>query len=264
MDPFECKLAEQVRRYKHLYDPSQRAHRDGRVALKSWRKIASTLQREEAFCRKAWKNTRDRFVKAKKRTRGKGGVNKGVPSILVELEWLSRFVKHRVVDSDFNLEDDGAELNNEVQKTPGNSDTQDSTEDYPPVSPSSYSASPSALAEMTSCGSPSPSVRDSPSPLTLLTAAATQSINSCLLSPVPHHVPSPKAPASPRTTDCVLCAEHQDQERQKITQQDNADSRFVEVIKDMLANVNPVHKPDVKFKIYQLLFEAEKDFPRES
>lgn len=104
MDPFECKLAEQVRRYKHLYDPSQRAHRDGRVALKSWRKIASTLQREEAFCRKAWKNTRDRFVKAKKRTRGKGGVNKGVPSILVELEWLSQFVKHRVVDSDFNLE----------------------------------------------------------------------------------------------------------------------------------------------------------------
>ncbi|XP_051263888.1 uncharacterized protein LOC127367807 [Dicentrarchus labrax] len=277
MDSFERELSEQVRRYKHLYDPLLRDHRE--VSVNSWKEIASTLGKEEALCRKLWKNTRDRFVKAKKKSRaqsGEPGVHRRVPSIVVELEWLSQFVKHREADSHFEFEDDGAELIHEDQKTSLNFCSQDTTRVDPSISssmPGTLSPSPSgpAPAEMTSPGSSSPR-GDSPSPLSLLTTGVAPLTHPGLHSSAPQHFPRPGLFTSPCTTarkkrhatDCVLCVVHQDQERQKLMQQDNADSRFVHVIKDMLANINPVHKPDVKFKIYQLLFEAEKDFPKES
>ncbi|KAM9339257.1 uncharacterized protein ABDE67_016919 [Symphorus nematophorus] len=281
MDAFESRLSEQVRLYKHLYDRSLREYRDNVTTSHSWREIAAAVGREEAFCRRVWKNTRDRFVKAKRTQRAKRGgpgAQRKVPPILLELEWLSQFVKHRDVDSNTDFEDDGVGLDNKVQETPLNFCTLDATRVDPPsssVTPGTLSPSrsepSSSSAETTSFGGSSPSVRDSPSPLNLFVTAATPSTRPGLLSPVPRRVNHPKPSTSPcttdaerRTTDCVLCVAHQDQERQKPTQQENADSRFCEVIKDMLANVNPVHKADVKFKIYQLLFEAEKDFPRES
>ncbi|XP_073324568.1 uncharacterized protein [Pagrus major] len=57
---------------------------------------------------------------------------------------------------------------------------------------------------------------------------------------------------------------HLDDERQKFRQQDNEDFRFAAVIVDMLANIKPKHKSEVKFKIYQMLYEAGRDFPKES
>lgn len=73
MDSFQAKLAEQVRQYKHLYDPSSRDYRDIDVAMFAWNEIASTMGKDEAFCRKVWKNMRDRFVRAKKKIYVKSG-----------------------------------------------------------------------------------------------------------------------------------------------------------------------------------------------
>ncbi len=107
MDSFKRRLAEQVRQHKHLYDSSLREHRDNHMVLNSWRKIASTLGKEEAFCRKMWKNMRDTFVRAKKKIHAKGckrGRFKTVPPILLQLEWLSEFTSHRETDDDFHSE----------------------------------------------------------------------------------------------------------------------------------------------------------------
>ncbi len=41
MNSFEEILAEQVRLYRHLYDPSMRDHKDRQMANNSWREIAN-------------------------------------------------------------------------------------------------------------------------------------------------------------------------------------------------------------------------------
>lgn len=46
MDAFEGKLAEQVRLYKDLYDPSMRDHRDSQIIL---REIATTMAKFYVF-----------------------------------------------------------------------------------------------------------------------------------------------------------------------------------------------------------------------
>ncbi len=50
MDAFEGKLAEQVRLYKDLYDPSMRDHRDSQIIL---REIATTMAKFYACCKKS-------------------------------------------------------------------------------------------------------------------------------------------------------------------------------------------------------------------
>ncbi|KAF0041624.1 hypothetical protein F2P81_005156 [Scophthalmus maximus] len=49
-----------VRRYRHLYDRSVREYKDPQLARSSWKEIASTLAKDDVFCRKLWKNLRDR------------------------------------------------------------------------------------------------------------------------------------------------------------------------------------------------------------
>lgn len=105
MDSFQAKLAKQVRQYKHLYDPSSRDYRDIDMAMYAWNEIATTLGKDEAFCRKVWKNMRDRFVRAKKKIYVKTSHRRRIrliPTILIELDWLSQFTKHRETDN--NLE----------------------------------------------------------------------------------------------------------------------------------------------------------------
>ncbi|KAM9334643.1 uncharacterized protein ABDE67_021200 [Symphorus nematophorus] len=118
MDSFQTRLAEQVRLHKHLYDSSLKEHRDSQMGINSWKEIAATLGKDEGICRKMWKNMRDRFVKAKKKTQAKSG-NPGkyrmLPPILMELGWLSQFTRHRESDSNFQFEDGGAECT-EVDK----------------------------------------------------------------------------------------------------------------------------------------------------
>ncbi|KAM8740061.1 uncharacterized protein AB9X84_020054 isoform 1-T1 [Acanthopagrus schlegelii] len=107
MDSVQRKVAAQVRLHKHLYDSSMREHKDSEMIANSWREIADNLGEEEAFCRRLWKNIRDRYVKAKKRSHMKCSVLGGVaPPILLELGWLAQFTRHRETDR-FDYEDDG-------------------------------------------------------------------------------------------------------------------------------------------------------------
>ncbi|CAK6970118.1 uncharacterized protein LOC115583376, partial [Scomber scombrus] len=80
---------------------------------------------------------------------------------------------------------------------------------------------------------------------------------------VPHHAPCPEPSASPctpaqkksRTTDDYLLArlEHLGQMRENLAEKDYADIWFANVIRDMLADVHPAYKQDLKFKMYQAL-----------
>ena len=70
---------------------------------------------------------------------------------------------------------------------------------------------------------------------------------------------------APSAWDDVLLAKlaHLGQVREKFSEEDSADARFADVIRDMLANIHLAQKHDVKVKVYQVLFEAERDFPEE-
>ncbi|XP_076126391.1 uncharacterized protein LOC143106093 isoform X1 [Alosa pseudoharengus] len=107
MDEFESKLSEQVRLYRYLYDPSMKEHRDAQRCQNSWREIAMNVGKEEAICRKIWKNLRDRLGKAKKRSQeaarsGAAGGRRPAP-ILEELSWLSNFVKFRPTETNVRV-----------------------------------------------------------------------------------------------------------------------------------------------------------------
>lgn len=53
--------------------------------------------------------------------------------------------------------------------------------------------------------------------------------------------------------------EQLDWERERAMQQDTEDFRFAAVIADMLAKIDPQRKPEVKFKIHQVLYEAVRN-----
>ncbi|XP_035987332.1 uncharacterized protein LOC110368284 [Fundulus heteroclitus] len=107
MEDFDGALTEQVRLHRHLYDPSSREHRDYEIIGNSWKEIAVALGKDESICRRTWKNLRDRFVKAKRKTKGSSGHpgrKKAAPVILQELEWLSQFVTHRDAETNTDKE----------------------------------------------------------------------------------------------------------------------------------------------------------------
>ena len=119
MDSFQTRLAEQVRLHKHLYDSSLKEHKDNQMGLNSWKEIAATLGKDEALCRKMWKNMRDRFVKAKKKTHVKSsklGRFRVVPPILTELGWLSEFTRHRETDNNFQFEVSDSSYSKQIQR----------------------------------------------------------------------------------------------------------------------------------------------------
>ncbi|CAL8385333.1 unnamed protein product [Gadus morhua 'NCC'] len=98
---FEEKLASEVRRYVHLYDPSQRDYKDFLKSNNSWKEIGKTLGKDEAICRAKWKYLRDRFSKAKRKLKwarsedgGVYGVATVPPRIYTMLSWLDCFIKH--------------------------------------------------------------------------------------------------------------------------------------------------------------------------
>ncbi len=147
------------------------------------------------------------------------------------------------------LQDDKARLDSKDQKSPQNVCTTDATSVDPPASssaPGDISPYSPSSAEMTSPGSSSPSVDSSPhpdlssSPLTLLTSAvATWSTHPDLLSSVPHQVtrpsPSSTSPCTPtcrRSLDYALGIRlaHLDQERQRLSLQENPDFWFAAVV----------------------------------
>ncbi|XDV19160.1 hypothetical protein PO909_024698 [Leuciscus waleckii] len=243
-----------------------RDHRDSQMAQNSWREIAKTLGKEDVFCRKVWKNLRDKFVKAKKKVhgrRGDPGGYKNNPPILNELSWLSQYVKHRETDSNMefqveclfkeedNTRDDHISM---ATQSPGTSSTSAS----PPETTTSDSSSPVT---------PSPPPI-SPLPITLhIPPSPTPSLSS-LQTPSPRgnplhpfQSPCPLSRKRKRSTEDVLLKrlERLDEERQSAMQQDNEDYRFTLVLADMLAKVDPRKKLYVKFKLNQVLFDALRD-----
>lgn len=88
--PFEHKLCEEVRKYKHLYDLSAR---DVQMTNNSWREVAKALRSDENSVKKQWQNMRSRFVKASKKHTGTAGVK--TPAILKCLSWLETYIRRR-------------------------------------------------------------------------------------------------------------------------------------------------------------------------
>lgn len=106
----ETKLSEQVRLNRHLYDPSMKEHRDFQRVQNSWKEIAEALGKDEVFCRKMWKNLRDKFVRMKRRSERRSGSIGGYrPTPLMrKLAWLTNFVKHR--ETETNLPNEASKM----------------------------------------------------------------------------------------------------------------------------------------------------------
>lgn len=94
MNHFEKIVADQVRRHRYLYDRSMRDNTDVQIINNAWKDIAAATGTDEADCRKAWKNLRDKFVRIKKRVYT-GSIDPSPYTIMTELGWLCQFVKHR-------------------------------------------------------------------------------------------------------------------------------------------------------------------------
>nr|XP_019935123.1 PREDICTED: transcription factor Adf-1-like [Paralichthys olivaceus] len=244
----ETRLSEQVRLHRHLYDHSMREHRDHHMAQRSWGKIAQTLGKDEVFCRKVWKNLRDRYVRAKKRVHARSGeAEEEKPSpIVMDMEWLCDFVKHREKDT----EDTATKPCSPAEESP---DICSTAEDLSsPIILSAYSTA--------SCLPPSPSPTESPSP--------------CLGAPSP----LPSASGRKRThNDESLSLRleklqvermkfmqqfRENQNKQDQQQQDTPHTRFARVLVDMLATVDEAYQQEAMHKLYQVMYEYTTKYPR--
>ncbi|XP_038835833.1 zinc finger and SCAN domain-containing protein 2-like isoform X2 [Salvelinus namaycush] len=100
---FEEKLIEEVRRYNNLYNTSLKDYKDFTITSNSWKEIAQTLRVEEQICRTKWKKLRDRYVRLRRKIKGKSGdAASGIQTqILTTLSWLSGYIKHKETKSDY-------------------------------------------------------------------------------------------------------------------------------------------------------------------
>lgn len=74
------------------------------MAANSWREISSNVGLEVAECVKRWKNTRDKYVRFRKKlaTRSGDPGRKKVPAFYIFLSWLAPHIKHWVTESNFD------------------------------------------------------------------------------------------------------------------------------------------------------------------
>ncbi len=86
MDAFEGRLVELVHLYKLLYDPCSRPQGQPNDFAS---RVAISLHefKDDTFCWKVWKNMRDCFMKAKKRTHAKSGDPGGKWSCRFRWSW---------------------------------------------------------------------------------------------------------------------------------------------------------------------------------
>ncbi|KAJ8405945.1 hypothetical protein AAFF_G00308330 [Aldrovandia affinis] len=118
IEQFEELLSDEVRKYKHLYDPSSQYYKNHQVGMTSWREIGKTLDEDPGVCMKKWKAMRDKFVRLKKKNKTKSGdlwpEGQRVPAFYMMLSWLHGFVKHRSKETNFVSHefesDDGAPI----------------------------------------------------------------------------------------------------------------------------------------------------------
>ncbi|KAL7381615.1 hypothetical protein ABVT39_008474 [Epinephelus coioides] len=67
VESFEDKLIDQVRNYPHLYDVSLPLHSDKHACNNSWQQISVVLEFYVETCLQKWKQTRDRYVQARRK-----------------------------------------------------------------------------------------------------------------------------------------------------------------------------------------------------
>ncbi|XP_058230477.1 uncharacterized protein LOC131343085 [Hemibagrus wyckioides] len=130
MGQFEDQLAEEVRRYKHLYDPSSKHYKQSDVMLKSWKEIGKTLGEDPEVCMKKWKAIRDKFVRLKKRLKNRNGDSgpdeEKEPEYCMRLSWLNGFIKHRDTKNDLVSKSEAGEWRRTtVQHAPCSDDDDD-------------------------------------------------------------------------------------------------------------------------------------------
>ncbi|XP_075328922.1 uncharacterized protein LOC142387995 isoform X3 [Odontesthes bonariensis] len=101
MNPLEERLAEEVRRYEHLYNPSLAEHKDDQMSANSWTEISGNLGIPVQDCLKLWRKIRDKYVRQKKMMEGsRGGAGRQkVPAFFLKLSWLGHHIKHRQTSS---------------------------------------------------------------------------------------------------------------------------------------------------------------------
>ncbi|XP_042607267.1 uncharacterized protein LOC122142017 [Cyprinus carpio] len=107
MDQVTERLIEEVRKYSHLYDSSSGDYKDCQMAANSWREISSNVDLDVAECMKRWKNSRDKYVRLRKKltTRSGDPGGKKIPAFYLFLSWLAPHVKHRFTESNFDDKD---------------------------------------------------------------------------------------------------------------------------------------------------------------
>ena len=97
MEQIEERLAEEVREYEHLYNPSLTEYKNTQMALNSWREISANVGVKVDECTKLWRKLRDKYVRQKKAMRRSSGDagGKKVPALYLFLSWLGPHIKHR-------------------------------------------------------------------------------------------------------------------------------------------------------------------------
>ena len=92
MDHVEERLAEEVRKYDHLYNPSLTAYKDAQMGCNSWKEISANVGLQVDDCTKLWRRIRDKFVCQRKTLRSSSavamqGARKSLPFIYTYRGW---------------------------------------------------------------------------------------------------------------------------------------------------------------------------------
>ncbi|XP_041961271.1 uncharacterized protein LOC121719580 [Alosa sapidissima] len=266
MDNVECKLAEQVRLRRHLYDPALKEHRDVQRCQDSWREIAMTLGKDEARCRKVWKNLRDRFGKAKKRSQAlasSGGAAGRRPApILQELGWLNNFVRPRATEA------------NDAQKCTKAAEASQRCGPAPPqqCGPSDTEARDTD-AESVRSSSP---CRSTSTPLSIpLSPITTVPTSAAFASPISPCSPRRKKRWMARDESVVTpqllqiarrklgqFREYQDKSLGPHVSSSSPTGCFLNVLGHMMEQVDPLVLNQLKHTLYQTVFEHTQQHPR--
>ncbi|KTG41953.1 hypothetical protein cypCar_00043415 [Cyprinus carpio] len=236
MDQVTERLIEEVRKYSHLYDSSSGDYKDCQMAANSWREISSNVDLDVAECMKRWKNSRDKYVRLRKKltTRSGDPGGKKIPAFYLFLSWLAPHVKHRFTESNFDDKDGTDTSSNSTGlsdvRPPANSDDDQLPSGSPHHQPSLPSPQPSL---------PSPSL---PSP------------QSCLPSPSPRMAQKRKRKEKDDWVQVqVARLEAQLEERrvelqQRLCQGNDESDRFGQTVADMLRRVPEDHRAQAMFR----------------
>ena len=99
MNQIEERLAEEVRKHEHLYNP-YRTDKDPQTAYNSWKMISASVGLEVLRCSTLWRQMRDRFVRQNKALRGSG--DRKATAFYKFLSWLEPHIRHRETSSKYD------------------------------------------------------------------------------------------------------------------------------------------------------------------